>query len=111
SPALFGLFRPMLLIPAGLEHRLTDDEWSMIFRHELSHYRRKDLWINAVVFFLACFHWFNPFVWLGLRRMRMEQELACDAAALSNAPADRVRQYALSMVKIAEFGLKNSFQP
>ena len=44
-------------MPAGFSARLSDDELRFIFRHELTHARRRDLlvnWLRLVVTLHAC---------------------------------------------------------
>lgn len=82
SPALFGSFRPKILLPQNMVHTFSAEELRYIFLHELAHIRRRDLWINWLTAILQILHWFNPLVWLGFHRMRADRELACDALAL-----------------------------
>ncbi|WP_372629408.1 M56 family metallopeptidase [Cohnella sp.] len=102
GPALFGIFSPVVLIPRDLAGRLAEAEWECIFRHELAHYRRKDIWVNLLAYSLVSAHWFNPLAWYGLRRMRIDQESACDANVL-NAIASK-ETYASCMIKLLEIG-------
>jgi beta-lactamase regulating signal transducer with metallopeptidase domain len=46
---------------------------------------------------LRCFCWFNPFVHLGARWLRIDQELACDAIAVSGAISRR--DYSMALLK------------
>ena len=41
SPMMTGLYRPRILLPSA---EFTETEIRLIFRHELVHYQRKDLW-------------------------------------------------------------------
>jgi len=102
GPALFGIFSPVVLIPRDLAGRLAEAEWECIFRHELAHYRRKDIWVNLLAYSLVSAHWFNPLAWYGLRRMRIDQESACDANVL-NAIASK-ETYASCIIKLLEVG-------
>ncbi|MCB1079796.1 MAG: M48 family metalloprotease, partial [Verrucomicrobiae bacterium] len=45
APALTGLFRPRILLPANVLERLTDDSLRDVMLHELGHWRRRDLWL------------------------------------------------------------------
>lgn len=104
SPTLYGLFSPTVFIPRSLVGRLSFSDWGHVFQHELIHYRRKDVWVNMLFSLLAVFHWFNPAVWYGLRRLRIAQEEACDASVLS-ATGQR-ESYASSILKVVEFGAR-----
>ncbi len=82
TPALAGLWRPMLLLPRGLLDRIDDAELNFIVRHELAHAKRHDTLVGFVVGLVASVHWFNPIVYLAAARFRAERELACDEAVL-----------------------------
>lgn len=77
-PMLAGLFKPVLLLPEdaggqGLRYALL---------HELVHYRRRDIWLKTLVLWVNTVHWFNPLVWLMVRAVERDTELACDEGAL-----------------------------
>lgn len=80
SAAVFGLLRPVILVPASWERQCSPTEKTHILLHELAHIKRGDLFLNAVLTFLHVAFWFNPFVWLAGSRMRELGELCCDAS-------------------------------
>ncbi len=83
TPALFGFVRPRLLLPTGLIDSLSREELRHVFFHELAHLKRHDIPLGWVLALLQVAHWFNPFVWFGFARLRLDQELATDSLALS----------------------------
>jgi bla regulator protein BlaR1 len=42
EPGIFGVFRPILLLPEGITERLTPEQWKAVVAHELCHVRRRD---------------------------------------------------------------------
>src|SRR5262249_17397697 len=76
-----------LVVPQGTWAQLTSEQRIAIFRHELEHYRRGDVWRLLVVRLLASVHWFNPCAWWAARRYEAQSEFACDAAAAGDDPA------------------------
>jgi beta-lactamase regulating signal transducer with metallopeptidase domain len=88
-PVACGLWRPSILLPADAltwshERRLV------VLLHELAHVRRRDCLVQAMAQFTAALHWVNPLAHVALRRLRAEQERACDdlvLAAGADAPA------------------------
>lgn len=82
GPAVCGLFRPTVLMPAGLEDRLTDEQLETILLHELCHIQRGDLWINLVQTLLQIIYFYNPFVWLANGCIRRVREQANDERVL-----------------------------
>ena len=86
APAICGWFRPHLLFPPGFAAKLTDDELRFVVRHELGHWRRRDLVAQALMQAALLLHWFNPLVWLAVRLARTDCELACDEFVLRREP-------------------------
>ncbi|MGM9515984.1 M56 family metallopeptidase [Roseateles sp. DB2] len=85
SPALMGLWQARLVLPRDFEQRFSAREQSLILAHEAVHARRHDNAWNLLAAGLLVLQWFNPLAWWALRRMRLDQELACDAAVLNQA--------------------------
>lgn len=100
SPALVGLFRPVLLLPEGKLAAFSPEDWENIFVHELAHYRRADHWIHAVQLVALSVHWFNPLVWLGFRQLRADRELAADEWALQHLDPERSTGYGDTLLKV-----------
>jgi beta-lactamase regulating signal transducer with metallopeptidase domain len=82
GPAVAGLFRPRIVIPAKFHADFSQPEQEAILAHERAHLSRQDARVNALIALLRCLCWFNPLVQIGAIWMRRDQELACDAAAL-----------------------------
>ena len=111
SPALFGFVRPRLLLPQGLIEALDVEELHHVFLHELAHLKRRDIYLGWLVSLLQVIHWFNPLVWLALRRMRTDQELACDGLVLSTMDADEPAKYGRTIVNLFEKFSQVSYVP
>ena len=82
APLSFGVLRPTIIFPEN--HNWNREELHMALTHELAHIRRWDsafLWIAE---FCRALLWFNPLVWVVLRKMRMADERAADDAVLCN---------------------------
>jgi beta-lactamase regulating signal transducer with metallopeptidase domain len=91
SPAVTGLWRPVLLLPVQFDESLTAQEARLVLRHELTHLKRGDLPLNALLCLLLALHWFNPLLWLAFFKVRLDREAACDAQVLDREPqAERV---------------------
>src|SRR5688572_25165691 len=104
SPALFGMWRPQLLVPRGFAEKLNAQELRYVLLHEFAHLKRWDLVTNWLMTVAQAVHWFNPLVWLALRQMRMERELACDEMVLraSRAGAEEGRAYGETILRLLE---------
>jgi beta-lactamase regulating signal transducer with metallopeptidase domain len=81
GPALIGICRPRLLLPANFEECHTAMERSFMLAHEEVHRRRADPLMNALAELINCLQWFNPLIRWCHGLYRQDQELACDAIA------------------------------
>ena len=111
SPALFGFLRPRLLLPEGMLSALNRAQLRHILLHELAHLKRGDIYLGWVVAILQTIHWFNPLVWFGFGRMRMDRELACDNLALSAMGVEEPAEYGRTIVKLLENFSKPKYTP
>jgi len=83
EPGIFGLFRPILLLPEGIEHHLTPAQLRSVIAHELVHVRRRDNLAAAIHMLVEALFWFHPLVWWIGARLVDERERACDEAVLT----------------------------
>lgn len=98
GPAVIGALLPRVVLPADFALRFTAEEQALILAHERNHLRTGDAQINALTTAMQCVFWFNPLAHLGARLMRIDQEIACDAAVLARFPIAR-RAYGEAMLK------------
>ncbi len=91
GPYISGVFKPQILLPADFFQRFSVMQQQLIIRHELTHWRRGDLFCNLLALVVLMLFWFNPLCWLAYFAYRQDQELACDALVLANAStADKI---------------------
>ena len=102
SPMLIGPFRPRLLLPLAL--RTIDPlQRDLIIAHELTHWRRGDLWWLAACALLQAMCWFNPAMRLLRARLVWAQELGCDRDVLRGRPQIQRKAYAAALVAQLRF--------
>ena len=82
GPALVGLLRPMIVVPAWLL-RSELRRQRMALLHEQEHARAHDQWLLALAPLLAIAFPWNITLWWQLRRLRLAIELDCDRRVLS----------------------------
>ncbi len=82
EPGVFGIFRPVLLLPEGITDRLTPAQMEAIVAHEMCHVRRRDNLTGAIHMVVETIFWFHPFVWWIRARLIDERERACDEEVL-----------------------------
>lgn len=102
TPAVFGLFRPRLLLPRRLASALPAESLRHVFWHELAHVRRGDLLVHGLVQVLSALHWFNPVLPWAFRRLRADREQAADALALGCLEEEERRDYGLTIVNLLQ---------
>lgn len=90
APMLAGLLRPVLLLPEG-EHAPGTLRCALL--HELTHYRRRDIWLKALALWVNIVHWFNPVIWYMVRLVERDTELACDEGVLRLLPTKEHAAY------------------
>ncbi len=99
SPVLLGVIKPLLALPADFFESSREPE--LVIRHELVHFRRRDLWANLIVAIVRCVFWFNPLLTWAERRFRDDQEMACDRVVLEDESPAKLRGYAAALVGAA----------
>ena len=82
EPGVFGVCRPVLLLPEGILDRLTVAQMKSVIAHELCHIRYRDNLVAAIQMSIETLFWFHPLVWWIGRRMLEERERACDEEVL-----------------------------
>lgn len=83
SPMVFGLWRPVLLLPSD------SDAWDgekrrQVLLHELCHVRRRDPLFLLLARVTVALHWINPLAWLAAKRLRLAEERTADDAVLAD---------------------------
>lgn len=101
TPALFGLFRPSILLPSDLAQSNDLTRLRLVCLHEIAHLKRIDVLINWLAIFAQTLHWFNPLVWFTLRRLRVDQELLCDSDVMRILHPDDHRAYGETLLALA----------
>ncbi|XHR27202.1 MAG: M56 family metallopeptidase [Chthoniobacteraceae bacterium] len=80
-PAVIGVLRPAVLIPASLLTGLSPEYLRAVLAHEFAHIARWDYLVNLGQMLIEALLFFNPFVWWISRQIRLEREACCDLAA------------------------------
>lgn len=81
SPMMFGFLKPTLLLP---KENYTEDDLYAILKHEMTHYKRHDLWYKLILLLANAVHWFNPFVYLMVKSANRDIEISCDDEVVKN---------------------------
>ncbi|MCU4812826.1 M56 family metallopeptidase [Bacillus cereus] len=103
SPTLLGYIRPRILLCERHIEQLDDNQLRFIFYHELAHLKRKDVGVNWLMYSLLVLHWFNPIIWYAYYVMREDQEIACDALALTFIGPKEKLAYGHTIITLLEY--------
>jgi len=103
SPMMIGFVNPRILLPkADLAH----DELRFILKHELVHYKRKDLSYKYLVLVATALHWFNPVVYLISKAIDVLCEISCDAEVIQSTDADTRQHYSETIIGVVKYQSK-----
>lgn len=105
SPAVYGIFRPRIILPESYRER----DLTYILTHERAHIARGDNLWRLLAFMTDALHWFNPFAWLFLRCFLSDLELACDERVLARCDGDARREYASALLECSVSRGGNAF--
>lgn len=98
SPALFGFFRPVILLPRELPERIGPEALRQVLRHELVHLARRDLWFHGFQVAVQALWWWNPLVGWVNARIRALREEAVDEAVMLEPDSE---SYPSTLVAVA----------
>ncbi len=90
SPLLIGFFHPCIVLPSA---DIPEKDFQYIILHELTHYKRRDMFYKWLVQLTVCLHWFNPLVHLMGRETARACEFSCDEAVLAKMGRDNAQDY------------------
>ncbi len=104
EPGVFGIWKPVLLLPDGIGDRLPPEQLRTVLAHELCHVQRKDNLTAAIHLVVETIFWFHPLVWWIRARLVEERERACDEQVLDASPDAGV--YAEAILNVCRFYLE-----
>ena len=80
---------------------LTEEEVQQVLAHELTHAHQRHSWDTLLVQLVRCLLWFNPFVWLYGREVRVVHEYLADEAVLRQGNEETYSHYLQLLFKQA----------
>ncbi len=97
SPVAVGLWSPKVLLPSDFV--LSAEDRENVLRHEIAHLERFDDWLNLVQQLCIALFPINPGLWILRRRLRLQEEIACDDWTLLGA--NDPKNYANLLTRLA----------
>ena len=100
TPLSIGLFdrTTCVVLPA---RSYTPQELSLVLRHEIIHICRGDPSSKFFMAFCTAMCWFNPLMWVAMRKSADDFELSCDETVLLDEPQPVRREYAELLLSTA----------
>lgn len=99
SPAVVGIFRPTIVLPAHA-YDLEPDELQALLAHEQAHIARRDNLRGLLESLIVAAFWFHPLVWLAQRELIRAREEACDEVVAGSQP---VETYVAALARICRW--------
>jgi beta-lactamase regulating signal transducer with metallopeptidase domain len=105
EPAVVGILRPVLLLPKGIEERLTPEQMLAVLAHERCHVVWLDNLAAALHMLVEALFWFHPLIWWLGKRLIDERERACDEQVLADGHPPG--SYAEGILRVCEHYLES----
>lgn len=104
SPGIAFFTYPVLLLPASMDG--DEDKLRYAFLHELTHKKRYDHYMTALLNVLRILYWFNPAVHIGFAEMRADMETACDADVIAFVGKEQKRGYLTAILELFSYATR-----
>ena len=100
TPLTIGLNRrsTRVVLP---EKNYNKEDLELILRHEIVHIGREDAWNKFFMIFCTAMCWFNPLMWIAMRKSADDIELSCDETVLLGSNNATRKQYAILLLDTA----------
>ncbi len=83
APCVFGVLRPVIVLPENLLRDRPSEDLEPILAHELVHLRRGDALFSLLQMAAQIVWWFHPLVWWANRQATRVTENCCDVEVLT----------------------------
>lgn len=94
SPFVFGIFRPKIYVPSGMD----EEQLTYVLAHENAHIRRGDHCWKPLSFWLLAVYWFNPLLWVAYILLCRDIERACDEKVIADMDNADKKGYSQALV-------------
>lgn len=108
SPVTIGFLHPSIILPS---ENIEPDQMYLVFLHELTHFKRRDIYYKWFVQAIVCIHWFNPFVHFLEKEINRACELSCDEAVIQTLDTAGRKTYGDTLLTFAKTAGKTRHLP
>lgn len=99
TPFSFGFLHPMIILPALPFSR---EEWEYVLRHEVSHFRKGDMWIKLSLEAMKAVYWWHPGTYFLCRHASKALEIRADKGVSATLSETERLKYAKCLVNVAK---------
>ncbi|HEX3022418.1 MAG TPA: M56 family metallopeptidase [Lachnospiraceae bacterium] len=97
SPILVGFVRPTIILP---DAEFSKEQTSLIIKHELIHYKHRDLYYKILLLIATALHWFNPLIHFMAFHANNDMELYCDEILIAHGDTAYRATYSLTLLSV-----------
>jgi LCP family protein required for cell wall assembly len=97
SPILVGFVRPTIILP---DTEFSKEQYSFILKHELIHYKHRDLYYKILLLIATALHWFNPLIHFMAFHANNDMELYCDEILVAHGDISYRETYSLTLLSV-----------
>ncbi len=83
APVTFGFLKPVILLPVALVNQINMQQAETLILHELTHIKANDYLLNWFLIMAENIFFFNPFIILICKKIRLEREKHCDGSVIA----------------------------
>jgi TonB family protein len=105
GPVTMGVWRKLVLLPAGMADTLSHDDLRTVIAHEFAHMHRHDFLKNLFYELISLPVAYHPLLWFTRARIMESREMICDEMA---AEIDGQNDYARSLLRLARMLLEGA---
>lgn len=101
SPIMLGIIKPELLLP---RRDITPTQLNNILAHEMTHFKRNDIFYKWFATLVKCIHWFNPAIYFVCRQINTWCEISCDLAVVEQMDKEGEISYINTILALLSAG-------
>lgn len=99
SPMMIGFLHPKIILPSD---NYSGSQLRTIIKHELIHYKHKDICYKFLLLCVNAIHWFNPFVYYMVNSANQTMELYCDESVIAKQDKEYRQNYSYALLRTIE---------
>lgn len=96
TPMIVSAVSPKIILP---QKPISPRSIEFVFRHELTHYQRGDIFVKMFVSLISAVHWFNPIVHVFKHGLISNLELSCDERAGGMLDINGRKDYCMAILE------------